>query len=73
MRKFYIQHTSVVEVVAAYFREPPAAVGQDVKVCWAMDAPSVVDGHLTELCIRQTGSRVMYVELLDPSTAFRTL
>ncbi len=62
MRKFHILHASVVDVVAAYFREPPAALGQNVKVCWAMDASSVVDGRLTEWCTRQTGSGVMYVE-----------
>ncbi len=68
MRTFHILHASVVDVVAAYFREPPASLGQDVKVCWAMDAPSVVDGHLTEWCTRQTGSGVMCVEHRFPNT-----
>lgn len=55
IRKFLILHAAVVDVVEAYFRGAPPELGPDVRLCWALEAPTLVDGYLTEWFRRQAG------------------
>ncbi len=49
VREFLLLHASVVDIVEAYYQLLASTDRTvDVKVCWALDAAGLIDGHLTE-------------------------